>query len=818
MIKTTGSRASIACVLFLTLGIAYGDDSATPEGVSLEVIMANPDWIGNQPEDAWWSWEGESILYQRKQQGEKIRDLYRVKLDAPTRAEKISDTALADVTTARADDDKMRARMVFARNGDIFVRDLRTGGLRQLTRTAETETDPFFLTDDNLVAWRTGHAYFIHDLATGLTRQAAELKLETDPAQPDKTFNYLREQQLRLFDTLREEKQDQETLREHARKLQEADPSRIPLPYYLGDKVKIVTTSLSPAANYLLVITEPGEYDAGNQDQMPNYVTTSGYVESREVRTLVGLNPSAPQSVILLDLSKHTQTTLDLARLPGSKDDPLQRLRKTALDWHVKKGADREQVSKALEAPAIRPLTVEGIAWSDDGGEVALQLHSTDNKDRWLATIDFADRKFVTQHRLTDPAWINWSFNEFGWLPDSHTLWYLSEESGYSHLYVKPVNSRRRQLTEGGYEVSSPAPDRDSSHIYFIANQQHPGWHDIYRVAVAGGAPERLTVVGIEPEARVPAQPPFALSPDETRILFRDGGTTSPPELYVQLNRPGAEPERVSFTISEQFAALPWVEPEIIEVPSSHVERTIHARLYTPKDYDETKSYPAVVFVHGAGYLQNAHYGWSSYFREFMFHTLLTLHGYVVLDMDYRASEGYGRDWRTAIYRQMGHPELEDLRDGVAWLTRNLSVDPGRVGVYGGSYGGFMTFMAMFRTPELFAAGASLRPVTDWVHYNHVYTSNILNTPLIDPVAHERSSPITWAESYANRPLYIFHGMQDDNVFYKDTVRLVQRLLELHKENYHVMGYPLDPHGFVHADSWLDEYRRIFRLFENNLK
>jgi dipeptidyl aminopeptidase/acylaminoacyl peptidase len=215
--------------------------------------------------------------------------------------------------------------------------------------------------------------------------------------------------------------------------------------------------------------------------------------------------------------------------------------------------------------------------------------------------------------------------------------------------------------------------------------------------------------------------------------------------------------------------------------------------------------------------MQNSHKGWSNYFREFMFHTLLTQHGYVVLDMDYRASAGYGRDWRTAIYRQMGTPELEDLKDGVHWITENKNVDPKRIGVYGGSYGGFLTFMALFREPDLFACGASLRPVTDWAHYNNGYTSRILNTPTIDPEAYEGSSPIEFADGLT-KPLLIAHGMQDDNVFFQDTVRLVQRLIELKKENWEVAIYPIEPHGFREPTSWLDEYRRIFKLFEEHLK
>jgi len=223
------------------------------------------------------------------------------------------------------------------------------------------------------------------------------------------------------------------------------------------------------------------------------------------------------------------------------------------------------------------------------------------------------------------------------------------------------------------------------------------------------------------------------------------------------------------------------------------------------------------MFVHGAGYLHNVHFGWSSYFHEFMFHTLLTRHGYVVIDMDYRASAGYGRAWRTAIYRQMGYPELEDMQDGVAWLVAHKNVDAHRVGVYGGSYGGFMTYMALFRAPDLFAAGAALRPVSDWTYYNDDYTSNILNRPEDDPDSYTRSSPIEYVAGL-KKPLLICDGMLDDNVFFQDNVRLVQRLIELKKENFETAIYPVESHGFVQPTSWLDEYRRIYKLFERYLK
>ena len=164
----------------------------------------------------------------------------------------------------------------------------------------------------------------------------------------------------------------------------------------------------------------------------------------------------------------------------------------------------------------------------------------------------------------------------------------------------------------------------------------------------------------------------------------------------------------------------------------------------------------------------------------------------------------------------MGTPEIQDLEDGVKWLVANLDVDAKRVGTYGGSYGGFMTFMALFNSPDLFQAGAALRPVSDWAHYNHGYTSNILNTPDIDPIAYERSSPIYFAEGL-EKPLLINAPMIDNNVFFVDVVRLVQRLIELEKKDFETAIYPVESHGFVQPSSWLDEYRRIYKLFETNL-
>jgi dipeptidyl aminopeptidase/acylaminoacyl peptidase len=150
-------------------------------------------------------------------------------------------------------------------------------------------------------------------------------------------------------------------------------------------------------------------------------------------------------------------------------------------------------------------------------------------------------------------------------------------------------------------------------------------------------------------------------------------------------------------------------------------------------------------------------------------------------------------------------------------MAQKYGVSPAKIGIYGGSYGGFITLMAMFQHGEIFKAGAALRAVTDWAHYNHQYTSAILNTPVLDSAAYRRSSPIYFAEGFKAN-LLICHGLVDDNVQPQDVVRLSQRLIELRKENWEFAVYPIESHGFTESTSWADEYKRIFKLFEENLK
>jgi dipeptidyl aminopeptidase/acylaminoacyl peptidase len=778
------------------------------QNITLEQAMADPDWIGNQPENAYWSADSSTVIYAQKEQSSILRDLYSQAITSQT-AEQVALNKLHMLGAKNAVYSKDKALQAYTFKGNVFVKNIKTNTIKQITHTSVAESKPQFLNNGTL-AYRQGNVFFKADLVTGLTSEIANLKLANKPEGVKEPSTYIAKEQHKLIDFVALQQKNKKDKQARNEQLKEQNTSMANTAYYLGDGNAVAEAQLSPNGDALLVVVQKKTDWRGDGDIMPNYITDDASIHPKKARRRVADAKEDTSELVYINLTDKSQNTLLFTTLPGFDEDVLASVKK---ENYAREG----KTYKSKKAPRGINLIMDWgfeqspIVWNNEGSQAAIMLEAWDNKDRWLATVDFKNNKLVSQHRLHDDAWIAYAFNNFGWLNDSNTLYYLSEESGYSQLYKKPLNGKATALTSGKFEVSNLTLTSDNSAIYYKANIEHPGLYEIYRVDPKTGKSEQVTDLN--------GMTDYTLSPDETKLLLNHSTITMPNELYVAEASANAKATRLTHTVSDAFLAKKLTAPKIVAVPSSHSSEPIYAKVYYPADYVEGevgKNRKAVIFNHGAGYLQNSHMGWSPYFREFMFHSLLADEGYVVMDMDYRASKGYGRDWRTAIYRQMGTPETQDLADGVKWMAQNANVDTQAVGTYGGSYGGFMTFMALFTAPDLFQSGAALRPVTDWAHYNAGYTANILNHPDVDPIAYERSSPIYFAEGLTKR-LLINAPMVDDNVFFQDSVRLVQRLIELEKENFETAIFPVEPHGFVQPSSWLDEYRRIYKLFKETL-
>ncbi|GAB3826853.1 prolyl oligopeptidase family serine peptidase [Pontibacter rugosus] len=793
------TRKAVALMAFMLLGsnVAVQAQNSKME-LSVEKIMRDPKWIGTSPSNVFWSEDGKKIYFSWNPDGNKQDSLYSVSADGKN-LKKVSPQERRSLPGQRGEYNRAETKKVYEKNGDIFLYDIKSGKAQQVTNTVERESNPDFSHDEQKVVYMRDGNLFAWSINNGQLKQLTDFKKGRKPASETKDAQreWLKEQQLALLQIVRDRKAEEDATKQQ-QKLEA--PSR-PKEIYIEEKF-VNNVVLGPGERFITyqLINRPKNAKTAI---VPNFVTASGYTEDINTRTKVGDAQTATE-LFVYDTQRDTAYAITMKDVEGIYEQPAYLQQPEANSTASADGKTKKQEPRAA--------AIFGPYWSDNGKYAVVVARAQDNKDRWIMKLDPATGKLTVLDRQRDEAWINgpgisYGPGDIGWMPDNERVWFHSEESGYSHLYAVNVsNGQKKALTSGKYEVSDVRMSDDKKSFYFTANKVHPGEKHFYRMPVNGGEVVQLTSMAGAHEVQ--------LSPDEKNLAIRYSFSNKPWELYVMDNKKGAKPKQVTQSLTEEFKSYNWREPEVISYKAQD-GADVYARVYQPEN--PTQNGPAVVFVHGAGYLQNAHKWWSSYFREYMFHNFLVDQGYTVLDIDYRGSAGYGRDVRTGIYQFMGGKDLSDHVDGAKLLVDKYKVDPKRIGIYGGSYGGFITLMAMFTEPDVFAAGAALRSVTDWAHYNHGYTSNILNTPYTDSTAYTKSSPIYYAEGLKGA-LLIAHGMVDTNVHFQDVVRLSQRLIELGKDNWELAVYPVEDHGFTEPASWTDEYKRIFKLFEENLK
>ncbi|WP_341843382.1 S9 family peptidase [Chitinophaga caseinilytica] len=759
--------------------------------LTVEKIMRDPKWIGTSPDNIFWGLDGKTIYFNWNPEKSPADSLHAITL-ANHKPLKTAPADRAHIQALQSGELNLaRTRLVYTWQGDVWLRDMETGKDTRVTQTNDLETGAEFGFRESKILYRRDRNIFSWDPATGAVEQLTDFVAGAKPAKRGDSAGeqekHLKNQQQELFEVLRDKKTTSDAATAFNNNLPKTKSLRS---LYLDDR-SLNDARMSPDGRFVVYRVFRENMSRGTE--VPEFVTETGYTTDIRSRSKVGGAQPQYESFVY-DRVKDTSFAIKTTQIPGIYDKPD----------YTKDYPGRDT------AKAARPVIINGPYWSEKGTQAIVNIRSQDNKDRWIMLLDAASGKLTPVDRQRDEAWIGGpgiGWGGLGWI-DEQTCWFQSEATGYSHLYTVNVNTgKRTALTSGNFEVQEAQLSRDKKHFYITTNEVHPGEKQFYKLAVAGGKPERITAMS--------GAHTVSMSPDEKWIAYRYSNSNHPWEMYLQENRAGAPATQITDqAMSPEFRSYPWREANVITF-NARDNQPVYARLYTPDA--AKKNGAAVVFVHGAGYLQNAHKWWSQYFREYMFHNLLTDLGYTVLDIDYRGSAGYGRNCRTGIYRHMGGKDLTDQVDGAKYLVQQLGVDPKRIGIYGGSYGGFITLMALFTEPDAFAAGAALRSVTDWAHYNHGYTSNILNEPFTDSLAYRRSSPIYYAEGLKGK-LLMCHGMVDTNVHFQDIVRLSQRLIELGKDGWELAVYPVEDHGFTEPSSWTDEYKRILRLFENELK
>lgn len=766
---------------------------AQQSDLSVEKIMQDPKWMGTFPSNIKWNQSSTAIYFDYNRDDDPSDSLYRISLKNSKKIDKVSWTEEKDTEFARGIFNSGKTKKIYSKGNVLIIFDIKSGKETQLLQFPKNISNPNFLANEDWIAFVADDNAYIYSQESGILKKLTQIKSgeapkKKDPKSSDKA-SFLKEENLKLLSVVKERVDDQDI----SKQIREDRKEKEAYTYYSGDN-QVFNLQVSPDAKYVTFTL----YQRGKSDAtiVPNYIDASSYTKDLDTRSKVG-DDETKAKLAIYNITKDTVYTVNTSTLPGIIDLPD----------YVKDYPDKEWEEKEREVISSQTY------FSDNGQHAIVNVRSKDNKDRWIAKIDLTSGELTNLDRQRDEAWIagpgiGWTMSggTMGWLPDNKHLYFQSEATGYSHLYLLDVtNGKKKALTSGNFEVFDPFMSNDRKSWYLTTSEVGTGERHFYKMPIMGGPMEQLT--------SMTGNNDVSLSPDEKHLAILHSYSNQPWELYYKKNSAKAEAVQLTSGQSDAFKSYTWRDPQLITFTAEDGAK-VPARLYVPEA--AVKNNAAVIFVHGAGYLQNVHKWWSSYFREYMFHNLLTDLGYTVIDIDYRGSAGYGRDWRTGIYRHMGGKDLSDQVDGAKYLMENHGIDKDKIGIYGGSYGGFITLMALFTEAETFTSGAALRSVTDWAHYNHGYTSNILNEPFNDPIAYERSSPIYFAEGLEGN-LLMAHGMVDVNVHFQDVVRLSQRLIELGKDNWEMAIYPAEDHGFVEPSSWTDEYKRILKLFNTTL-
>ena len=789
------ARSAAAVTLVVVAAATFQIRAASvPFPLTVDSIMRGPKLVGYPQTGLRWSGDSSRLYFEWRRPGDDEASTYVVPKDGPgseLAPRKLTDAERKNAPPVGGQWDKAHRRVLFVDQGDVAIVDSIANTRRQVTRTTGGEANPRWARNESAVTFTRENNLFIVPLGGGDSGVVVQLTdvgpRKRDPRDTD-SQKFVKSEEEKLIEHTRVEA-------EKKKKQDEKDKASALPKFELADRQSAGDLQLAPDGKHVfIVVTERA--DASKRPNVPNYVTESSYTEDIPSRTYVGdAQDSRTLSILNLETGKSVVADNSFGR-SASAERP----------------ASAERLDLRWNMPQL----------SADGNLAIAHVRAANNKDRWLVAVDPETGKTRVVDALHDDAWVREvggagpNDPSFGFIPGNDVqkrIWFLSERDKWMHLYsvdAATPGAAPEQLTQGAWEIESIALSHDGTKFYVTSTEAHPGERHIYSMPIAGGARTRITSMTGGNAGEV--------SPDDSTIGLIYSYSNKPHEVYVMPNRPGAASKQLTTTPTDEWRSFKWADPQLITYKTRDGV-DVYARLFTPEMVGAKRdpAAPAVVFVHGAGYAQNAHKYWASYYREYMFHNLLASRGYVVLDPDYRASSGYGRDWRTAIYRHMGGKDLDDVIDGAKYLVEKQKVNAKHIGVYGGSYGGFITLMAMFTSPDTFAAGAALRPVTDWSHYNHGYTSNILNEPQTDPDAYRRSSPIYFAEGLKGA-LLICHGMVDTNVLFQDSVRLAQRLIELRKDNWSIAPFPVENHGFEDETSWADEYRRILKLFDEHLK
>ena len=531
-------RSTLALLAFLlTCLLEFRASPASKFALTIDNIMRGPALYGYEPSEVRWSGDGQRIYFQWKQAGDpriQPADTYVVGRDG-SGLRKLPDAESKLAPPAGGDTTRDKRRTVYSRDGDIFFYDAATSATRQLTKTEDDETNPYFTHDEKRVAFTRANNLYVMALDGSALEELSDIRPAGSPPPPDQekgtaSQESLKKDQKDLFDTIREraserEAQEDKRKREHPRK-----------PFILQAGQTVAALQLSPDEKYVIAsIHEPAK--GSKRTIVPKFVTESGYTEDIASYEKVG----------------DIQSLVRLAILNVETGD---------VKWVDHGQKDRDvQLSEPV--------------WSDDGTKAVVDARAVDNKDRWILALDEDTGKTRVVAHDHDDRWIDGPGREtLGWMKGDQEIYFQSERTGYSHLYtVAFAGGEPKALTSGHWEVERAILSNDKSRFFLVTNEADPGEQNVYSISGEGGARTRLTAL--------PGGHSCVPSPDERWFADVYSYTNKPPELYAQETRADAPAKKLTSSPAADFSEYPWLDTPIVTFPARDGVM-VRAHVYQP--------------------------------------------------------------------------------------------------------------------------------------------------------------------------------------------------------------------------------------------
>jgi dipeptidyl-peptidase-4 len=455
------------------------------------------------------------------------------------------------------------------------------------------------------------------------------------------------------------------------------------------------------------------------------------------------------------------------------------------------------------------------VNWLPDGKTLAVQRESRDQRklDLLFADIETGESRVVLTE--TSATWIDLN-DELSFLHHSREFVWASSRDGFLHLYLYDYQGHLvRRLTEGPWMVDDfraraiKAIDEKHRRIYFSATEKSPLERQLYRTSLDTKDPRLVERITEEPGVHG-----VTFARDASFYVDNFTSVAQPPQVSLH----SADGRLIAYLVENRLDAghpdAPYLAdnsiPEFGTLPAADGQ-LLQYRVFKPAHFDPAKRYPAIVDVYGGPSVQRVLDNWTGS----SFTQILTRAGYVVFQLDNRGSAFRGTAFQAPIHGKLGDVEVEDQVTGAKWLASQPFVDPARLGVWGWSYGGYLTLMLMFKAPDVFRAGISGAPVTDWHLYDTHYTERYLDRPSDNPAGYDASSVLPYATGLRGK-LLVIHGMSDDNVLFLHSTKLFRKLQDLNKP-FDVMVYPGAKHGLIRQHDGRHAYAMMLQFFDANL-